>query len=411
MPPKKAPAPSKKTEQKKKEKVIEDKTFGIKNKKGAKQQKFIQQVEKQVKSGGIHPRKLDDPNVKKLEKEKKLKEQQELALIFKPIQHQKIDKGIDPKSVVCTFFKQGQCTKGDKCKFSHDLSIERKAEKRSLYCDVDKDADKETDTMDDWDEDKLKQVVEKKHATGGNRPTTDIICKHFLEAVEKSKYGWFWECPSGQKCFYRHALPPGFVLKKDIKKEEKKDEISLEDLIEKERANLGPHQTKITLETFLAWKKRKLREKQQQAIKEEEKKRNDLKAGRQVGISGREMFYFNPDLAAGDGSVDDDGDEAIVHYDREEDEENVEYRELDIDRLVLEASQVDTTGICTVAAEHNNKLKDSSQVSDLKDNVNNNESVVPVGDQAIALTINETLFMDEDLEGIEEELGDLDLEE
>lgn len=70
---------------------FQDKTFGIKNKKGAKQQKFIQQVEKQVKSGGLHPKKADDP--KKLEKEKKLKEQQELALIFKPVQTQKIEKG------------------------------------------------------------------------------------------------------------------------------------------------------------------------------------------------------------------------------------------------------------------------------------------------------------------------------
>lgn len=33
---------------------------------------------------------------------------------------------------------------------------------------------------------------------------------------------------------YRHALPPGFVLKKDKKKEEKEDEISLEELIENE---------------------------------------------------------------------------------------------------------------------------------------------------------------------------------
>lgn len=48
MPPKKQ-QPSKKTEAKKKEKIIEDKTFGMKNKKGAKQQKFIAQVEKQVK--------------------------------------------------------------------------------------------------------------------------------------------------------------------------------------------------------------------------------------------------------------------------------------------------------------------------------------------------------------------------
>ena len=42
---------------------------------------------------------------------------------------------MDPKSVLCAFFKQGACTKGDKCKFSHDLAIERKAEKRSLYDD------------------------------------------------------------------------------------------------------------------------------------------------------------------------------------------------------------------------------------------------------------------------------------
>lgn len=51
MPPKKAGA-SKKTEAKKKERLIEDKTFGLKNKKGGKQQKFIEQVEKQVKTGG-----------------------------------------------------------------------------------------------------------------------------------------------------------------------------------------------------------------------------------------------------------------------------------------------------------------------------------------------------------------------
>jgi len=218
MPPKAKPvaAPSKKTETKKKEKVIEDKTFGLKNKKGAKQQKFIQQVEKQVKTGGLHP--LKDDSAKKLEKEKKLKEQKEMAVLFKAVQTQKVEKGTDPKSVVCSFFKQGQCGKGDKCKFSHDLSIERKAEKRSLYVDM-RDGEEE-DTMENWDEQKLFEVIEKKHGKsgGGKMPTTDIICKHFLEAVEKSKYGWFWQCPTGESCIYRHALPPGFTLKKDKKK-------------------------------------------------------------------------------------------------------------------------------------------------------------------------------------------------
>ena len=45
------------------------------------------------------------------------------------------------------------------------------------------------------------------------------ICKYFLDAVEGNKYGWFWTCPNGgANCMYRHALPPGFVLKKDKKK-------------------------------------------------------------------------------------------------------------------------------------------------------------------------------------------------
>lgn len=56
--------------------------------------------------------------------------------LFKPVvQVQKVSAGADPKSVLCLFFKQGHCSKGDKCKFSHDLSLENKTEKRSLYVD------------------------------------------------------------------------------------------------------------------------------------------------------------------------------------------------------------------------------------------------------------------------------------
>lgn len=59
--------------------------------------------------------------------------------------------------------------------------------------------------------------------------------------MEKSKYGWFWECPNGEKCIYRHALPQGYILKKDKKKmdEQKKPDLSLVDLIERERNALG----------------------------------------------------------------------------------------------------------------------------------------------------------------------------
>lgn len=68
-----------------------------------------------------------------------------------------------------------------------------------------------------------------------------------MDAVEKSKYGWFWECPNGEKCIYRHALPQGYILKKDKKKmdEQKRPDISLVDLIERERNALGSNLVSI----------------------------------------------------------------------------------------------------------------------------------------------------------------------
>jgi len=259
--------------------------------------------------------------------------------------------------------------------------------------------------MDNWDETKLQEVIEKKHGEmNKSMPTTDIICKHFLEAVEKSKYGWFWQCPSGEKCIYRHALPPGFVLKKDKKKDDKKNEISLEELIETERAALGPNQTRITLETFVAWKKRKILEKEDAAKKAEEKKRSDYKAGRQVGLSGREMFSFNPELAAEEDM--DEGDEAFDYYAvaDEEEEEPIEYKELQLDMIGFEAQESDNTG--TIATEDRLKANVAKEQS-LSSGLSNGFTV---GEGSSAVPINENLFVDDDLEDLDEELDSLDID-
>ncbi|XP_052869819.1 zinc finger CCCH domain-containing protein 15 homolog [Anopheles cruzii] len=395
MPPKKVPAAaSKKTEAKKKDKIIEDKTFGLKNKKGAKQQKFISQVEKQVKSGGQHNL-VQNVNAKKEEKEKKLKEQKELAKLFKPVATQKLEVGADPKSVLCAFFKQGTCTKGDKCKFSHDLAVERKSEKRSIHFDM-RDADAD-DTIENWTEEKLSEVVAKKHGKDKTMPTTTIICKYFLDAVERSLYGWFWECPNGDKCIYRHALPAGYVLKKDKKKAEaSKEEISLVDLIERERAALGSHQTRVTLETFLAWKKRKILEKKDKLQKEEDRKRSDFKAGRQNGLSGREMFSFNPELI--DYGVDE-GEAAIESYGRnEDDDDTTEYKELDLNMLSLSIKDVDDTG---TVADTDRWERMAAGAAEAAARTSAEEATV-----SDAAPINENLFLEEDLEGLDDDLSD-----
>jgi hypothetical protein len=44
--------------------------------------------------------------------------------------------------------------------------------------------------MEDWDQDKLEEVVNQKHGTEKPTNKTDIICKFFLDAVESKLYGW-----------------------------------------------------------------------------------------------------------------------------------------------------------------------------------------------------------------------------
>jgi Zinc finger C-x8-C-x5-C-x3-H type (and similar) len=196
----------------KKKATVDDKTFGMKNKKGSSAQKQIAQLNAQAKSN-----KSPEEKRKEAEKEQRLKEKAaaeaaklEAAALFKPIQVQKVPFGVDPKTVLCQFFKQGSCEKGKKCKFSHDLDVGRKAAKKDLYADEkDKEDEKTKDTMDDWDEEKLQKVILSKH--GNPKTTTDKVCKYFISAVEDQKYGWFWICPNGgEKCMYRHSLPPGY---------------------------------------------------------------------------------------------------------------------------------------------------------------------------------------------------------
>ena len=146
-----------------------------------------------------------------------------------------------------------------------------------------------TDTMDKWDEEKLRSVILSKH--GNPRTTTEVECPplvlallltHFpllrfpldrMQAFYRGRrvtkvrgrgpplclsarrsnrdsdvshsshssffrrFGWFWQCPNGELCQYRHALPPGFVLKsqkKAMEEAEKANTISLEEFLEVE---------------------------------------------------------------------------------------------------------------------------------------------------------------------------------
>lgn len=315
MPPKKSKIENAKGQEKAKAKVVEDKTFGLKNKKGKKQQTYIKNVASQVQGNVKNSAKDKDAAPKMTKKELERQKLEELNALFKPVQKaQTVAAGVDPKSVLCNYFKQGSCQKGFRCKFSHDLSIERKSEKKNIY----EDTREKEEGMNDWDQQTLEDVVNKKHGSA-NSTKTEIICKFFLDAVEKGLYGWFWNCPNGNdKCMYRHALPPGFVLKKDAKRaEEMEVKVSLEEHIENERNQLSGNLTPVNKETFLAWKKRKIEEKKENAAKELKQKKEAFKLGKGMA-SGKEVFLFKPELANAD---DDEADDEIYTLEREGDED------------------------------------------------------------------------------------------
>lgn len=102
---------------------------------------------------------------------------------------QKVPFGVDPKTVLCQFYKQGHCEKGKKCKFSHNLDVERRGEKKSLYTDTREEEEgegdeKKKDDMVDWDEEKLRQVVLSKH--GNVKTTTDKVWLFMSDDCERS---------------------------------------------------------------------------------------------------------------------------------------------------------------------------------------------------------------------------------
>lgn len=273
MPPKKQ-GPEK-AKVKAKSKAMDDKGFGMKNKnKSKKVQSHIDQMKSGV-DGGMQKKKEAD--MKRKAEEKKAAEQakKEAAALF-GVTQQKVPFGVDPKSILCEFFKNGLCTKGSKCKFSHDPNVGRKDLKKDLYTDA--RAEKEADTMDNWDEEKLRSVILSKH--GNPKTTTDKVCKFFIEAVENDKYGWFWACPNGgNECMYKHSLPPGFVLKtKEQKRLERlandaAPKITLEEFIELERGRLDKTKfTPITLETFKAWKMKQIAKREEDRRKENGKR-------------------------------------------------------------------------------------------------------------------------------------------
>ena len=302
--PKKSQAEKKVKEVKK---IVEDKTFGMKNKKNSKQVKsMIKSVAGQEK-GGLE--KMQAEIYKEKQLKKRMEEEQKLmADVFAKTAPKNPDENI------CAFFKAGMCKKGKACKFSHAVTEETtKTNKIDLYTDQRVAMFGNADTIENWNQEKLNEVVGYNEMKYNGPNKTEKICKHFIEAVEKGKYGWFWVCPNGYNCIYRHCLPPDYVFKnqkKEMPKQEEEENVV--DKIDKARDKLeGKKLTPVTKEKFEEWLKvRKARLDKERKVKiQEELKNMGVKAKK--GLTGRELFEKDSGMFA-------DAEDAVDEYEREE---------------------------------------------------------------------------------------------
>lgn len=183
---------------------------------------------------------------------------------------------------------------------------------------------------------------------GNPKTTTDKVCKYFVSAVEEGKYGWFWTCPNGgDKCMYKHSLPPGFVLKtKEQRAAEKAlmdksplKTLTLEDFLESERHKLTGTLTPVTPESFAKWKKERL-----------DKKAAEDEARQAKEATGRAMF----EKGGWEDSEEEDESEEEDSAEGEADEWDMESMRRETERIREENEKKRLEGVGGQAAIDSN---------------------------------------------------------
>lgn len=306
----------KKTDAQKKEKDIKklaiDSTFGMKNKNKS---KAVQQQVKNIAAmakGGLSKLQSEIYNEKK-QKNKIAEEQKLMADVFarNAPKSEKPISGLPTKVSICQFFKAGLCQKGKKCKFSHDLTRDpMMTQKIDLYTDQ-RELMFKKENGEKLEGKHLKEAVEFNDKKYQNAGKSEKICKHFMEAIEKGRYGWMWICPNGYDCIFKHCLPSDYQIKKDKEDTEKQEEIDLfEDIDNKRDALHSSNLTQVTEQRFFDWLKvrhQKQKKEQEEKIKEELKVLG-IKAKK--GLTGRQLFEKDAEIFM-------DDDDAVEEYERD----------------------------------------------------------------------------------------------
>jgi len=253
-----------KVDKKAQAKKIEDKTFGMKNKKGKKNQQIIQQQQKQ--SG------IDEHKQRAIEKQK-----------GEERQRKKDEERMEKKR-----------------KMEAALAAKKKDE-QAARLQARRDAENEAEA---------RRLMEKKieYMEG---PMFLVESADGASDVQ------------GEKARKKQAIIDAMLAEEEAKRQAKIKALTMEQLVERERkalATRGPL-TPVNADSFAVWKDKKKAELKAKREKEEAKKAKDAKSGKRAGLTGRDLFELSPQLFELDDHGNDDDtsvDDLIASRDKGE---------------------------------------------------------------------------------------------
>jgi len=230
------------------------------------------------------------------------------------------------------------------------------------------------------------------------KATYELPCKYFVDAVEESKYGWFWECSNGDNCPYQHKLPLDYVFQN---KEQVVVELrSFEDIIEERRSGLTGG-TPVNEESFKAWKEKKIREREDREEEMRKQRTRDLKSG-VAKLTGREIIMQQHEeqrLNLDDGD-DDAMDLAALRREKEEEEDALDLENAKrIEVNNLDYSNVNDEDIERILRGENGETNGKE---------NNGNDTITEGDDGQKTLIVEKVKVDVDLFNEEDDIPDID---
>jgi len=196
---------------------------------------------------------------------------------------------------------------------------------------------------------------------------SNIVCKFFIDAVQRKQYGYKWDCPNGDECHYKHCLPEGYIMtsKNDRMQEEMTMEeyYNLEENIDEEREVIGKNGTPVNDITFAEWKQK--RDEFRQKGKDLDEKKKKKETGMQLFRNQANIFKDDENA---EGNIEREDDNQLEDDTKDNTRKNTGMNDLRTENEIMDDLDNDLKGV-KINAELFQEDENLDDLNDVEDDV------------------------------------------